>query len=80
MALMAFTSFSLLVAGSVALSNGTEVAPWQPAMAQDPQGPQRPAPSGQATDDAARPAEPSLFAASRMTPPSPRPRTRPSSP
>ncbi len=64
MALMAFTSFSLLVAGSVALSNGTEVAPWQPAMAQDPQGPQRPAPSGQATDDAARPAEPSLFAAS----------------
>ena len=63
MALMAFTSFSLLVAGSVALSNGTEVAPWQPAMAQDPQGPQRSAPSGQAADDAAQPAAPSLFSA-----------------
>ena len=28
MALVAFTSFSLLVAGSVALSNGTDTAPW----------------------------------------------------
>ncbi|RLZ04461.1 peptidase M23 [Kocuria tytonicola] len=62
MALMAFTSFPLLVAGSVALSNGTEVAPWQPAMAQDPQGPQRSAHSGRA-DDAAQPVAPSLFAA-----------------
>ncbi|MDO4918949.1 M23 family metallopeptidase [Kocuria sp.] len=64
MALMAFTSFSLLVAGSVALSNGSEVAPWQPAMAQDPQGPQRPAPAASnGADDAAQPAEASLFAA-----------------
>ena len=63
MALLAFTSFSLLVAGSVALSNGSEVAPWQPAMAQDPQGPQHPGKAGQADDGAAEPAEPSLFAA-----------------
>ena len=40
MALTAFTSFSMLVAVSVALSNGTETAPWQPAMAHDAQGPQ----------------------------------------
>ena len=61
MALTAFTSFSMLVAVSVALSNGTETAPWQPAMAHDAQGPQRPgvpAPD----DDAARPAQASLFA------------------
>ncbi len=61
MALTAFTSFSMLVAVSVALSNGTETAPWQPAMAHDAQGPQRsgvPAPD----DDAARPAQVSLFA------------------
>ncbi|WP_312795913.1 peptidoglycan DD-metalloendopeptidase family protein [Kocuria sp.] len=61
MALTAFTSFSMLVAVSVALSNGTETAPWQPAMAHDAQGPQRsgvPAPA----DDAARPAQASLFA------------------
>ncbi|RKQ35344.1 M23 family metallopeptidase [Kocuria tytonis] len=64
MALVAFASFSVLMAGSVGLSNGTETAPWQPAMAHDPQGPQRPAPSGHGTaaDDAARPARPSLFA------------------
>lgn len=61
MALVAFTSFSLLVAGSVALSNGTDTAPWQPAMAQDPQGPQRPGATDPA-DDAAQPAQPSLFA------------------
>ncbi|OFK05786.1 peptidase M23 [Kocuria sp. HMSC066H03] len=61
MALVAFTSFSLLVAGSVALSNGTDTAPWQPAMAQDPQGPQRPGATDPAAD-AARPAQPSLFA------------------
>ncbi len=60
MALTAFTSFSMLVAVSVALSNGTETAPWQPAMAHDAQGPQR---SGvPAPDDAARPAQASLFA------------------
>lgn len=61
MALTAFTSFSVLVAVSVALSNGTETAPWQPAMAHDAQGPQRPgvpAPS----DDVAQPAQASLFA------------------
>ena len=61
MALTAFTSFSMLVAVSVALSNGTETAPWQPAMAHDAQGPQRsgvPAPD----DDAAQPAQASLFA------------------
>ncbi|MCG7432316.1 peptidoglycan DD-metalloendopeptidase family protein [Kocuria indica] len=61
MALTAFTSFSMLVAVSVALSNGTETPPWQPAMAHDAQGPQRsgvPAPD----DDAARPAQASLFA------------------
>ena len=61
MALTAFTSFSMLVAVSVALSSGTETAPWQPAMAHDAQGPQRsgvPAPG----DDAARPAQASLFA------------------
>ncbi|MEX5276603.1 peptidoglycan DD-metalloendopeptidase family protein [Kocuria sp. CPCC 205261] len=61
MALTAFTSFSMLVAVSVALSNGTETAPWQPAMAHDAQGPQRP--GVPAPDDAAaRPAQASLFA------------------
>ncbi|MCC5672620.1 M23 family metallopeptidase [Kocuria rhizophila] len=63
MALVAFTSFSLLVAGGVALSNGTEVAPWQPAMAHDANGPQRAGAPARAQDDAAaRPAELSLFA------------------
>lgn len=63
MALVAFTSFSLLVAGGVALSNGTEVAPWQPAMAHDANGPQRAGTPARAQDDAAaRPAELSLFA------------------
>lgn len=66
MALTAFTSFSLLVAGCVALSNGTATAPWQPAMAHDAQGPQQVGTSGQAggtgDDDAAQPARASLFA------------------
>ncbi|WP_367404463.1 M23 family metallopeptidase [Kocuria marina] len=61
MALTAFTSFSMLVAVSVALSNGTETAPWQPAMAHDAQGPQRPGVPAPA-DDAAQPAQASLFA------------------
>lgn len=62
MALTAFTSFSMLVAVSVALSNGTETAPWQPAMAHDAQGPQRPGVPAPADDDAAQLAQASLFA------------------
>ncbi|GED00151.1 hypothetical protein KVA01_23050 [Kocuria varians] len=63
MALTAFTSFSVLVAVSVALSNGTATAPWQPAMAHDAQGPHQAVPAGQTQgDDAAQPARASLFA------------------
>lgn len=66
MALTAFTSFSLLVAVSVAVSNGTVTAPWQPAMAHDAQGPQQVGTSGEpgcAGDDAAaQPVRASLFA------------------
>lgn len=47
MALTAFTSFSLLVAVSVAVSSGTVTAPWQPAMAHDAQGPQQVGTSGE---------------------------------
>lgn len=66
MALTAFTSFSLLVAVSVAVSNGTVTAPWQPAMAHDAQGPQQVGtsgePGGAGDDAAAQPVRASLFA------------------
>lgn len=66
MALTVFTSFSLLVAVSVAVSNGTATAPWQPAMAHDAQGPQQVGtsgePGGAGDDAAAQPVRASLFA------------------
>ncbi|QMS56183.1 peptidoglycan DD-metalloendopeptidase family protein [Kocuria varians] len=66
MALTAFTSFSLLVAVSVAVSNGTVTAPWQSAMAHDAQGPQQVGtsgePGGAGDDAAAQPVRASLFA------------------
>ena len=66
MALTVFTSFSLLVAVSVAVSNGTATAPWQSAMAHDAQGPQQVGtsgePGGAGDDAAAQPVRASLFA------------------